>query len=70
MRIITTIPALRPRLSRLEFLRLKPPKLKLRLSLASFFVAIGEAFQLAYVAPFEPRSRRGNQSTDNPDHRI
>ena len=70
MRIITTTVALQPELSRSNFLGLKWPKLKLRLSLASFFVTIGEAFQLAYVAPFEARGRRVDQPGINGDERI
>ena len=70
MRIITTIPGLPPQLSRPGFLGLKWPKLKLRLSLASFFVTIGEAFQLAYVAPFEEKGRRVDRSAANSDDRI
>jgi len=69
MRITTTTPELRPQLSRLGFLRLKRPKLKLRLSLVSFFVTVGEAFQLAYVAPYEARGRRVGQSGVNGDNR-
>ena len=68
MRIITTTPGLPPQLSRPRFLGLKWPKLKLRLSLASFFVTIGEAFQLAYVAPYA-KGRRVEQSAAKRDDR-
>jgi hypothetical protein len=70
MQIITTIPALRPKLTRLDFLRVKRPKLRLSRSLASFFVTIGEAFQLAYVAPYDPGHRQAEKSAAKPDHRI
>ena len=66
MRIITTTPALRLLLTRPALLGLRP-KLKLRLSLASFFVTIGEAFQLAYVAPYGSIGRRGDLSGANRD---
>ena len=70
MQITTITPALRPQLGRLSFLGLKRPKLKLRLSLASFFVSIGEAFQLAYVAPYEKRGRRSDHPGPDGDERI
>jgi len=66
----TTNPWLRPRLPRLNILGLRRPKLKLRLSLAAFFVTIGEAFQLAYVAPFETGGRRDGRSGADGDERI
>jgi len=66
MRIITTAtPELRPPLNRLGFLGLKRPKLNLRRSLAAFFVTVGEAFQLAYVAPYEARGRQSDVHRDD-----
>jgi hypothetical protein len=70
MHITTTKLGLRPQLARLDIPALKRPKLKLRVSLAAFFVTIGEAFQLAYVAPFETGDRRDGRSGADGDERI
>lgn len=66
MRFITTPLALRPQLIRPAFLGLKRPKF--RLSFASLFVTIGEAFQLAYVSPYEPRRSRTERPCANRDN--
>jgi len=61
---ITTHPVLPASLPRRGFPGFKLPKPTLRLSLAPVFAAIGEAFALAYVAPYESRPSRP------PEHEI
>jgi hypothetical protein len=53
---ITTIPALSSPVTRARFFGLKLPKLGLGVFLADALVTIAEAFQLAYVAPYDSRS--------------
>jgi hypothetical protein len=61
---IVTTPALSAPLPRPRLFRLRLPRFGFLAALGSAFVTIGEAFQLAYVAPYGERGRREPHEID------
>ena len=61
---ITTIPALSAPLPRPPLFRFRLPRFGFLAELGSAFVTIGEAFQLAYVAPYAERGRHEPHEID------